>query len=142
MTAAKPLGDCDANEGKISNFGDNGYILTCCRGIAMGIQGDLYIVLVLLTTYSCLHHWFFPSLSPSSLFLDIIKLTETNSTSLLLLLLHLFSFYQGQKMLVENSDNYTLTAISREATGEYKCSLADNEKVEASQSIVVSCEYS
>uniref|UniRef100_A0A8C2WTQ2 Activated leukocyte cell adhesion molecule a n=1 Tax=Cyclopterus lumpus TaxID=8103 RepID=A0A8C2WTQ2_CYCLU len=50
------------------------------------------------------------------------------------------SFYfhiKGQKMLVENSDTYTLAAISREAGGEYKCSLADNEKMEASQSIVV-----
>lgn len=45
---------------------------------------------------------------------------------------------KGQKILVENSDTYTLTAISREAEGEYKCSLADNEKMEASQSIEVS----
>lgn len=49
-----------------------------------------------------------------------------------------FFHVQGQKMLVENSDTYTLTAISREAGGEYKCSLADNEKIEASQNIVVS----
>ncbi|XP_026227714.1 CD166 antigen homolog A [Anabas testudineus] len=48
-----------------------------------------------------------------------------------------FFHIKGQKMLVENSDNFTLSGISREATGEYKCSLADNEKVEASQSIVV-----
>ncbi|XP_031733328.1 CD166 antigen homolog isoform X1 [Anarrhichthys ocellatus] len=51
------------------------------------------------------------------------------------------SFYfhiKGQKMLVENSDTYTLAAISRKAGGEYKCSLVDNEKMEASQSIVVS----
>ncbi|XP_068577361.1 CD166 antigen homolog [Cebidichthys violaceus] len=51
------------------------------------------------------------------------------------------SFYfhiKGQKMLVENSDTYTLAAISREAGGEYKCSLVNNEKMEASQSIVVS----
>ncbi|XP_068456908.1 CD166 antigen homolog A isoform X2 [Clinocottus analis] len=50
------------------------------------------------------------------------------------------SFYfhiKGQKTLVENSDTYTLAAISREAGGEYKCSLADNEKMEASQSILV-----
>uniref|UniRef100_A0A3Q3M1H9 CD166 antigen homolog A-like n=1 Tax=Mastacembelus armatus TaxID=205130 RepID=A0A3Q3M1H9_9TELE len=55
------------------------------------------------------------------------------------------SFYfhiKGQKMLVENSDTYSLNAVSREATGEYKCSLTDNEKMEASQSIIVSCEYS
>lgn len=46
--------------------------------------------------------------------------------------------FKGQKNLVENSDTYTLTAISREAAGEYKCSLPDNEKMEASQNIVVS----
>ncbi|XP_039632795.1 CD166 antigen homolog A [Perca fluviatilis] len=49
-----------------------------------------------------------------------------------------FFHIKGQKMLVVNSDNYTLTNISREAGGEYKCSLADNEKMEASQSIAVS----
>lgn len=54
----------------------------------------------------------------------------------------LSSLHQGQKMPVVNSDNYTLTNISREAGGEYKCSLADNEKMEASQSIAVSCKYS
>ncbi|XP_030294374.1 CD166 antigen homolog A isoform X1 [Sparus aurata] len=49
-------------------------------------------------------------------------------------------FFQvkGEKKLVENSDTYTLTAISREAAGEYKCSLADNEKMEATENIVVS----
>ncbi|XP_071317643.1 CD166 antigen homolog A isoform X3 [Trachinotus anak] len=48
-----------------------------------------------------------------------------------------FFHIKGQKMLVENSNTYTLTAISREAAGEYKCSLSDNENLEASQSIVV-----
>ncbi|XP_029375784.1 CD166 antigen homolog A [Echeneis naucrates] len=48
-----------------------------------------------------------------------------------------FFHIKGQKTLVENSDTYTLTAINREATGEYKCSLSDNEKLEASQNIVV-----
>lgn len=51
------------------------------------------------------------------------------------------ALHQGTKVLVENSDNYTVTAINRKDTGEYKCSLVDNEKVEASQNIVVSCEY-
>lgn len=69
-----------------------------------------------------------------------IRMTEANSTSLFSLLLLLFSLHQGQKMLVENSDTYTLNAISREAAGEYKCSLPD-EKMEASQNIAVSCEY-
>ncbi|XP_028450782.1 CD166 antigen homolog A [Perca flavescens] len=49
-----------------------------------------------------------------------------------------FFHIKGQKMPVVNSDNYTLTNISREAGGEYKCSLADDEKMEASQSIAVS----
>ncbi|KAM9384398.1 CD166 antigen homolog A isoform 2-T2 [Pholidichthys leucotaenia] len=49
-----------------------------------------------------------------------------------------FFHVKGKKTLVENSDTYTLNAINREAAGEYKCSLADNEKVEASQKIVVS----
>uniref|UniRef100_A0A8C6S316 Activated leukocyte cell adhesion molecule a n=1 Tax=Neogobius melanostomus TaxID=47308 RepID=A0A8C6S316_9GOBI len=45
---------------------------------------------------------------------------------------------KGQKTLVENADTYTLTAIGRDAGGEYKCSLPDNEKMEASESITVS----
>ncbi|KAK2828931.1 hypothetical protein Q5P01_019965 [Channa striata] len=49
-----------------------------------------------------------------------------------------FFYLKGQKILVENSDNYTLNGISREASGEYKCSLADDEKMQASQSISVS----
>lgn len=43
-------------------------------------------------------------------------------------------------MLVENSNSYSISAISRDAAGEYRCSLADNEKMEASLAIVVSCE--
>uniref|UniRef100_A0AAQ5ZIL2 Ig-like domain-containing protein n=1 Tax=Amphiprion ocellaris TaxID=80972 RepID=A0AAQ5ZIL2_AMPOC len=49
-----------------------------------------------------------------------------------------FFYIKGQKVLVENSDTYTLNAINRVAAGEYKCSMADNEEMEASQSIVVS----
>lgn len=49
-----------------------------------------------------------------------------------------FFYIKGHKVRVENSDTYTLTAISRAAAGEYKCSLADNEKMEASQTINVS----
>ncbi|KAG7237377.1 hypothetical protein INR49_032422, partial [Caranx melampygus] len=49
-----------------------------------------------------------------------------------------FNFHiKGQKMLVEKSDKYILTAVTRGATGEYKCSLPDNQKLEASQSIAV-----
>ncbi|XP_029304210.1 CD166 antigen homolog A [Cottoperca gobio] len=49
-----------------------------------------------------------------------------------------FFHIKGQKLLVENSDSYTLTDINRAAGGEYKCSLVDNEKMDASQSIFVS----
>ncbi|KAG8008100.1 hypothetical protein GBF38_019088, partial [Nibea albiflora] len=49
-----------------------------------------------------------------------------------------FFHLKGQKTLVENSDTYTLTSISREAAGEYKCTLPDNEKMEDTQNIVVS----
>lgn len=45
---------------------------------------------------------------------------------------------KDQEILVENSDTYTLTDIRREAAGEYKCSLATNEKMEDSQNMVVS----
>lgn len=48
-----------------------------------------------------------------------------------------FFYIKGQKVLVENSDTYTLNAINRVAAGEYKCSMADNEEMEASQNIVV-----
>ncbi|XP_034034711.1 CD166 antigen homolog A [Thalassophryne amazonica] len=44
-----------------------------------------------------------------------------------------FFHIKEQKILVENSDTYTLPAIGRESTGDYKCSLTDNEKMEASQ---------
>ncbi|XP_040007218.1 CD166 antigen homolog A isoform X2 [Xiphias gladius] len=49
-----------------------------------------------------------------------------------------FFHLKGQKTPVQNSDTYTLTAISRQAAGEYRCSLSDNEKLESSQSIIVS----
>ncbi|XP_041657297.1 CD166 antigen homolog A [Cheilinus undulatus] len=51
------------------------------------------------------------------------------------------SFYfsmKGQKELVEDSDTYTLASISREAAGEYRCSLVDNENLEDVQTISVS----
>ncbi|XP_069021169.1 CD166 antigen homolog A isoform X2 [Embiotoca jacksoni] len=49
-----------------------------------------------------------------------------------------FFLFQGKKELVENSDSFSLAAVSREDAGEYRCSLADNEKMGASQSISVS----
>lgn len=48
-----------------------------------------------------------------------------------------FFHLKGQKVLVENSDTYTVTSISRDAAGEYKCSLVDDEKMEDAQSISV-----
>lgn len=44
---------------------------------------------------------------------------------------------KGQKVMVENSDTYTFSAINRVDAGEYKCFMADNEELEDSQSIVV-----
>ncbi|XP_034539505.1 CD166 antigen homolog [Notolabrus celidotus] len=49
-----------------------------------------------------------------------------------------FFYVKGQKTPEENSDSYTLTDINRGAAGEYKCSLKNNEKIEAVQSIAVS----
>lgn len=49
--------------------------------------------------------------------------------------------HQDQKVRVENSSTYTVNAISRDAAGEYKCSLVADEKMEASQNVVVSCKY-
>ncbi|XP_047463332.1 CD166 antigen homolog [Mugil cephalus] len=48
------------------------------------------------------------------------------------------SFYftvKGKKTQVTNSDNYTLTNVTREAKGEYKCSLVDNEALEDSKTL-------
>ncbi|TRY93941.1 hypothetical protein DNTS_025224 [Danionella cerebrum] len=41
-----------------------------------------------------------------------------------------FSFYiKGEKQIVENTNTYTLTNVTRGNTGEYRCSLVDNEKL-------------
>ncbi|XP_076832544.1 activated leukocyte cell adhesion molecule b isoform X2 [Brachyhypopomus gauderio] len=49
-----------------------------------------------------------------------------------------YSFHiKGKKVTVEKSDTYTLTGVTRASTGEYKCSLLDNEAMSASRSIVV-----
>ncbi|XP_066534188.1 activated leukocyte cell adhesion molecule b isoform X4 [Hoplias malabaricus] len=49
-----------------------------------------------------------------------------------------YSFHiKGKKMKVENSDNYTLTNVSRANTGEYKCSLVDNDAIADSVNITV-----
>lgn len=41
---------------------------------------------------------------------------------------------------VQDSDIYTLTNVTRDTTGEYKCSLVDNAKMEASANITVNCK--
>ncbi|KAJ3589540.1 hypothetical protein NHX12_010385 [Muraenolepis orangiensis] len=54
---------------------------------------------------------------------------------------HRFNFHlKGKKVLVEDSNTYTLVAVTRDTAGEYKCSLVDNESMEAAQAIDVSCE--
>ncbi|XP_077064754.1 activated leukocyte cell adhesion molecule b isoform X2 [Siphateles boraxobius] len=49
-----------------------------------------------------------------------------------------YIFYiKGEKKTVENSNTYTLTNVTRESTGEYKCSLVDSEDMAASLPITV-----
>ncbi|XP_039543112.1 activated leukocyte cell adhesion molecule b isoform X2 [Pimephales promelas] len=49
-----------------------------------------------------------------------------------------YIFYmKGEKKAVENSNTYTLTNVTRESTGEYKCSLVDSEDMAASLPITV-----
>lgn len=42
--------------------------------------------------------------------------------------------------MVENGDSYTMVDVSRDATGEYKCSLIDNPTMEAFAEVVVKCK--
>ncbi|KAL0993750.1 hypothetical protein UPYG_G00113130 [Umbra pygmaea] len=44
---------------------------------------------------------------------------------------------KGQKVTVKDSDNYTLTGVTRDNTGDYKCSLVNDGKMEASEKVVV-----
>lgn len=49
-----------------------------------------------------------------------------------------FNFHiKGKVVTVENSDSYVLTDVTRDSTGEYKCSLIDDPKMEASENITV-----
>lgn len=49
-----------------------------------------------------------------------------------------FNFHlKGELVKVENADTYTITNVSRNTTGEYKCSLIDNSTMEASKGITV-----
>lgn len=43
-------------------------------------------------------------------------------------------------MKVENSDTYTITNVSRDNSGEYKCSLIDDPTMEATKEISVKCK--
>lgn len=42
--------------------------------------------------------------------------------------------------MVENGDSYTMVDVSRDATGDYKCSLIDNPTMEALAKVVVKCK--
>lgn len=49
-----------------------------------------------------------------------------------------FNFHLKDELVkVENTDTYTITNVSRDTTGEYKCSLVDNLTMEASKDITV-----
>uniref|UniRef100_A0A3B4T911 Activated leukocyte cell adhesion molecule b n=1 Tax=Seriola dumerili TaxID=41447 RepID=A0A3B4T911_SERDU len=49
-----------------------------------------------------------------------------------------FNFHLKEEMVkVENADTYTIVNVSRDASGEYKCSLIDNPMLEASEDITV-----
>lgn len=41
---------------------------------------------------------------------------------------------------VENANTYTITNVTRDTSGEYKCSLVDNPTMEASKEVVVKCK--
>ncbi|MEQ2213713.1 hypothetical protein XENOCAPTIV_019710, partial [Xenoophorus captivus] len=46
----------------------------------------------------------------------------------------------GELVKVKNANTYTITNISRDNSGEYKCSLADNPSMEATMNITVNCK--
>lgn len=49
-----------------------------------------------------------------------------------------FNFHlKGELVQVEDTDTYTITNVSRDTTGEYKCSLIDNPTMEASKDVTV-----
>uniref|UniRef100_A0A671Y5I5 Activated leukocyte cell adhesion molecule b n=1 Tax=Sparus aurata TaxID=8175 RepID=A0A671Y5I5_SPAAU len=49
-----------------------------------------------------------------------------------------FMFHlKGEVMKVENSDTYTITNVSRDNSGEYKCSLIDDPTMEATKEVSV-----
>uniref|UniRef100_H3DFG9 Activated leukocyte cell adhesion molecule b n=1 Tax=Tetraodon nigroviridis TaxID=99883 RepID=H3DFG9_TETNG len=49
-----------------------------------------------------------------------------------------FNFHlKDEVVMVENANTYTITNVTRETSGKYKCSLTDNPTMEASKDIVV-----
>ena len=50
------------------------------------------------------------------------------------------SIVQGEEVTVEDEDVYTLSNVTREKTGEYKCSPLDNASLLASHNITIHCE--
>ncbi|XP_054649976.1 CD166 antigen homolog isoform X2 [Dunckerocampus dactyliophorus] len=49
-----------------------------------------------------------------------------------------FNFHlKGDVVTVNNNDTYTLTHVSRDTSGEYKCSLIDNPSMMASKDVIV-----
>ncbi|KAM7412942.1 hypothetical protein PAMA_020367 [Pampus argenteus] len=48
-----------------------------------------------------------------------------------------FHLKTGEMVKVENTNTYTITDVSRDTTGEYKCSLGDDPLMEASKNITV-----
>lgn len=47
---------------------------------------------------------------------------------------------KDEVVMVENANTYTITNVTRETSGEYKCSLIDNPTMEASEDVVVKCK--
>lgn len=41
---------------------------------------------------------------------------------------------------MEDGDTYTITNVSRNTSGEYKCSLIDDPTLEASEKLTVKCK--
>ncbi|XP_069390594.1 CD166 antigen homolog isoform X2 [Paralichthys olivaceus] len=49
-----------------------------------------------------------------------------------------FNFHlKGEMVKVEDADTFTITNVSRDTTGEYKCSLISNPSLEASEDVIV-----
>lgn len=47
---------------------------------------------------------------------------------------------KDEVVMVENANTYIISNVTRETSGEYKCSLIDNPTIEASEDVVVKCK--